>query len=173
MTCKTVNLRLLLLVLLVSAPCVHGICQSRAGRKAGLATADVQVLHAQALGVVQEEDARAKQPFCEKALTTLDINQCYFAELGKINASYLKLARLLGALLRAGYEPGEKPEVKRISFDDAESAWASYRDKECNAAGSVYEGGTIRPSVELGCKITLTHSHMDELWSLYDDLGTL
>ena len=173
MRCSMVHARRAIPLLLSLAVCVHGHGQGGSNVLAGPHSRDAQVLHAQAQGVVQEEDARAKQPFCEKAVTTFEINQCYFVELAKTNASYLKLARLLGALFRSGYKSGEKPEVKRISFDDAESAWASYRDKECNAAGSVYEGGTIRPSVEIGCKITLTHSHMDELWALYSDLGTL
>ena len=42
----------------------------------------------------------------------------------------------------------------------------------CSAAGDQYEGGNIRPSIEMGCKITIAHHHIDELWTLYSDLGT-
>jgi uncharacterized protein YecT (DUF1311 family) len=131
-----------------------------------------KVLHDRALGVVQAERARAKQPLCPKAMTTLDINECYSAELEKTDANYTKLVRVLGVLLRSGEEAGTAAPA-RIPFDDAEDAWHKYRESACHAAGAQYEGGTIRPSIEIGCSLTITRHHMDELWDLYSDLGTL
>lgn len=127
-------------------------------------------LHDRALGIVQAEQARAKQPLCPKAQSTLDINECYSAEVTTTDTNYTKLIRALGALLRSG--DGSKAAPARIPFDDAETAWHSYREMACKAAGDQYEGGTIRPSIEMGCSLTLTRHHIDELWVLYSDLGT-
>ena len=129
-------------------------------------------LHARALRIVQAEQARAKQPLCPKATTTVDINACYYAELGMTDANYLKLARALGALLRSGEEDKAMAPPTPIPFDTAETAWHTYRDLACKAAGDEYEGGTIRPSIEMGCRLTLTRHHIDELWDVYSDLGT-
>jgi uncharacterized protein YecT (DUF1311 family) len=129
-------------------------------------------LHDRALGMVQAERARAKQPLCPKAMTTLDVNKCYSAEVAKTDANYTKLVRTLGILLRSGEETGNAAPA-RIPFDDAEDTWHRYRESACHAAGAQYEGGTIRPSIEMGCILTLTRHHMDELWELYSDLGTL
>jgi uncharacterized protein YecT (DUF1311 family) len=127
-------------------------------------------LHDRALGVVQAEQARAKLPLCPKAQSTLDINECYSAEVTMTDANYTKLVRALGALLRSG--DGSNAAPARVPFDDAETAWHSYREMACKAAGDQYEGGTIRPSIEMSCSLTLTRHHMDELWVLYSDLGT-
>ena len=85
------------------------------------------------------------------------------------DANYTKLVRILGALLRSG---NTATPPARIPFDDAESAWHTYRELACHAAGAQYEGGTIRPSIEMGCSLKLTRHHMDELWDVYSDLGT-
>jgi uncharacterized protein YecT (DUF1311 family) len=127
-------------------------------------------LHDRALGIVQAEQARAKQALCPKAQSTLDINECYSAEVTTTDANYTKLVRALGALLRAG--DGSSAAPARIPFDDAEAAWHTYREMACKAAGDQYEGGTIRPSIEMSCSLTLTRHHIDELWVLYSDLGT-
>lgn len=129
-------------------------------------------LHDRALGIVQAERARAKQALCPKAMTTLDVNECYSAEVAKTDANYTNLVRTLGILLRSGEETGNAAPA-RIPFDDAEDAWHGYRQSACHAAGTQYEGGTIRPSIEMSCSLTLTRHHMDELWELYSDLGTL
>lgn len=47
-------------------------------------------LHDRSLTIVQTERARAKQPLCPKAMTTLDTNECYGAELRTTDANYTK-----------------------------------------------------------------------------------
>ena len=127
-------------------------------------------LHARALAAVDAEHARARQPLCPNAMTTVDINACRFQELSFTDSNYLRLARAVGALLRS--EDEEPAKSTPIPFDGAEAAWHTYRDQACNAAGLEYEGGSMQPSIELGCKLTITRHHMDELWDLYNDLGT-
>ena len=105
-------------------------------------------------------------------MTTLAINECYSAELGITDANYLRLVRALGALLRSGEDDKNMTSPTGIPFDIAEAAWHNYRDLECKAAGDEYAGGTIRPSIEMGCRLTLTRHHIDELWDVYSDLGT-
>lgn len=129
-------------------------------------------LHARALEIVQAEDARAKQPLCPNAMNTREINECSSAELEITNANYLKLVRALGGLLRSGDSGDDGTPPKPISFDHAESAWDTYRELACNAAGDRWAGGTIRPSVVTGCRLTVTRHHIDELWAIYSDLGT-
>jgi uncharacterized protein YecT (DUF1311 family) len=128
-------------------------------------------LHARALQAVQAERERAKQPLCPKAMNTIEINTCYAAELEITDGNYVKLARALGALLRPGDEAKDGAST-RIPFDDAETTWHTYRDQACVAAGDQYAGGTIRPMIEIGCRITITRHHMDELWAVYSDVGT-
>jgi uncharacterized protein YecT (DUF1311 family) len=129
-------------------------------------------LHARSLRIVQSEQARAKQPLCPNAMTTLAVNECYSAELATTDANYLGLVRTLGALLRAGEEEKSKSPPTAIPFDKAEAVWQNYRRLACDAAGDEYAGGSIRPSIELGCRISLTRHHIDELWDVYSDLGT-
>ena len=127
-------------------------------------------LHARAQAAVEAERARARQPLCPKAQTTLDINTCDSAELNLTDQNELRLVRALGALLRSNDQPAAAPA--RIPFDDAESGWQTYRDLACKAAGDQYAGGTIRPSIEMTCRITIARHHMDELWAIYSDLDT-
>jgi uncharacterized protein YecT (DUF1311 family) len=165
---------LIMLVLICLPPPMLAQQGSQPNQKEALATQIKQgaELHARAQSIVQSEDARAKKQLCPKAMTTLDINACYNAELGATDSNYLKLVRALGLLLRSGGEAGAGAAPKPIPFDDAEAAWSSYRDLACKAAGDQYEGGTIRPSIEMGCRITVTRHHVDELWVIYSDLGT-
>jgi uncharacterized protein YecT (DUF1311 family) len=128
-------------------------------------------LHARALAAVEAERAHSKRDLCPKAMTTFDINQCFAAEVAISNANYLKLVRAIGAMLRIGDDRTSAAAPERLPFDDAESAWQLYKDKACKAAGWVNEGGTIVPMVEMGCAITVTHQHMEELWILYSDLA--
>ena len=127
-------------------------------------------IHIRAQLAVLAERARAKEPLCPKAMTTLEINGCYSAELATTNGNYLDLVRAVGDLLHAGDEAGTASTPKTIPFDDAEAVWQTYRKMSCEAAKNVY-AGTIRTSVELGCQITFARHHMNELWSVYSDVG--
>jgi uncharacterized protein YecT (DUF1311 family) len=129
-------------------------------------------LHARSLRIVQSEQARGKQPLCPKAMTTLDINDCYSAELRVTDTNYLGVVRTLGALLRLEENGKSTSSQIAIPFDTAEAAWQNYRDLACKAAGDEYAGGTIRPSIEMGCRLTITRHHINELWDVYSDLGT-
>lgn len=127
--------------------------------------------HLRAQNIVQAEQARARQPLCSKAQTTLEINTCDSTELGLTNQNYVKLVRTLGALFRSSEDP-PAANPTRIPFDDAETAWQNYRDLACKVDGDQYQGGSIRPSIEMSCQITVTRHHIDELWELYSNLGT-
>ena len=127
-------------------------------------------IHARALATLQAEQSRAKQPLCPNANSTLDINTCDDKEVHLTEANYTKFTRAVSALLRAGNDPKSKASAP-IPFDTAEAAWHAYRTKACTAAGSQYEGGSIRPSIEMQCTLTLTRHHMDELWELYSTTG--
>jgi len=175
--CYSQRVRILGRTVIISWVVLAGCLSSSVGQTKSVdsLTAEIQRgqdLHGRALHIVETEQARAKQPLCPKAATTYDANNCYATELGITDGNYLKLVRALGALLRSGGEADAKTAPARIPFDDAETTWHTYRDQACNAVGDQYDGGTIRPSMEMGCRITLTRHHMDELWDIYSDLGT-
>lgn len=129
-------------------------------------------VHVRSLRIVQMEQARARQPLCPEAMTTIAINECYAAELATTDANYRELVRLLGTLLAPGDMEKAAHATAGSPFEEAESAWRTYRDLACTAAGGQFAGGTIRPSIEMGCRLTVTRHHMDELWAVYSDLGT-
>ena len=92
---------------------------------------------------------------CDSAKTTLDMRRCASQALeeGKRDLDkYLKEARRVAS--------------KSALLDSAQAAWERYRDIACRAAGSEYEGGTIKPVVVLNCLLDLTRKRVHEL---YDD----
>ena len=140
--------------------------QVRAQSPVGAGAEPSRPLHTRALETMQAERARAKQTLCAKAANTMAIDACYSRELVTTDGNYVKLVRALGAMIRAG----ENSAPTRLPFDDAESAWSAYRDQACEADGSFFAGGTIRPMVEARCHITITQHHLEELWALYSDI---
>lgn len=133
---------------------------------------DVKELHARLQRAVAAEQVRAKQPVCPSATSTVDINSCLAEELAATGGNYLEAVRAIGALMRAMSGPSSSGTSTRIPFDDAEDTWLAYRKQACNAASDLYRGGTVAPSVNLSCQITLTRSHLASLGLLYGDLGT-
>jgi hypothetical protein len=132
--------------------------------------AEIKESHLRAQSAVQAEQDRAKKPLCPKAMNTRDINECYSVEFGTTDDNYQKLVRALSALLHPGDDAVITPAPTATPFDDTETIWQTYRKIGCEAARDVY-AGTIRTSMELGCRITLTRHHMNELWAVYSEVG--
>ena len=170
-------MKLFLLLLLVGCAAAFAQSGGQAGAKpnaqSGAQPAPANTgapLHARAREALDAEHAHAKQPLCRTSADTPSYNRCYQRELNLSEANYTRLVRALGALFRLDQTSDGPP--KRIPFDDAESAWNAYRDAACQADAAQYKGGTIQPSIEMGCRITIVRHHMDELWELYSNLGT-
>ncbi|MBH8564285.1 lysozyme inhibitor LprI family protein [Nostoc sp. CENA67] len=91
---------------------------------------------------------------CNNAQTQLEINRC--AQLSYQNADQ-KLNKLYQQLL---------PKLSRSRKQKliaAQSAWIQFRDASCEFEKSEYEGGTIAPSIYLGCLEKNTKQRTQEL----------
>jgi len=91
---------------------------------------------------------------CDSALTTIDMRRCASRDLESAQRDlqrYLQEARRVAA--------------NRAQLDSAQVAWLRYRDLACRAAGSEYEGGTMKPLVVLGCLTDLTHDRVRQLYN--------
>ncbi len=121
------------------------------------------------------EYTREKAGDCPNAASTVEIGNCLQAEIKITRDNYQTYVRAIGGLLRLK-APGDiplsatGPPDTGKDFDVAESSWSTYRDKQCEAVGDQFYGGTMRGGAELSCKQELTRRHMHELASLYTDL---
>ncbi len=61
----------------------------------------------------------------------------------------------------------DKTEIL-TSFDASQTAWASYRDAQCDAVFRLMSGGTSRNIDQLDCMTDLTTARIKQLTSLYD-----
>ena len=94
---------------------------------------------------------------CPDALTTLDMNACYGAQLERSEA---RLERYFVAAL------------ERVSADDSltlllrstQEGWQAYRGGECGAVHESFEDGSIRTVMYLGCAIALTDERTHTIW---------
>jgi uncharacterized protein YecT (DUF1311 family) len=59
----------------------------------------------------------------------------------------------------------------RVKLRAAERLWLRYRQANCEAEASVYEGGTIQPLIELRCVARLTRERAAELKAQSQTLG--
>lgn len=92
---------------------------------------------------------------CSQANTTVDMEQCaqsqYTAADQALNQAYK-------ALTRRVTQPAAK--AKLIT---AQKAWIAYRDADCAAQYQLYEGGSMRNVVLLGCKRQRTEERTQAL----------
>lgn len=91
--------------------------------------------------------ASAQSLNCENPKTQIDMNACAFKDYqsadAELNAIYKQARNRLS-------------EAGRIALRDAQRAWIKFRDNDCEAAGSQYQGGSIRPLVVNNCLERLT-----------------
>jgi hypothetical protein len=102
------------------------------------------------------------------------MGECLGAQVKITETNYLDYIRSIGALLRLT-APGSKNaegtrDAKPLSFDAAESAWQTYRDRGCASMSTQWEGGDQAPIAYSSCLIKLTQKHVNELADLYGDL---
>lgn len=91
---------------------------------------------------------------CDNANTQLDLNLCAAAERQQAEAdraaTYQTLANTLG-------------EQEKQTLALAESAWQTFRDRDCEFAASRFEGGSIAPMVFNDCAAHRTATRAQEL----------
>ncbi|MBD2682147.1 MULTISPECIES: lysozyme inhibitor LprI family protein [Nostoc] len=91
---------------------------------------------------------------CNNPQTQVEINQCsnlsYQNADKKLNAAYQKLVPKLD-------------RTRKQKLIAAQQAWIKFRDASCEFERSEYEGGTIAPSIYLGCLENLTKERTQQL----------
>lgn len=91
---------------------------------------------------------------CDDAGNTVQMNACMAdqakaAEI-KLNQTY---QRVLATLSSADSDQQQSyPASTKAALIEAERAWVKYRDADCKAVYNHWKGGTIRTSMELGCR---------------------
>jgi uncharacterized protein YecT (DUF1311 family) len=99
---------------------------------------------------------------CANAATTPDINACLAGQAQSVEAD---LNRYYGvAVRRLRAEKGDSETKVLPQLIRAEKAWLAYRDAECGAVEANWEGGTIRTSMALTCRISLTRMRIFSIW---------
>lgn len=91
--------------------------------------------------------------------TTIEVNACFAARFVEADADLNRYYNM--AIWRARKESGTDAAQGLVQ---AERSWLSYRDAECSAAYEKYRGGTIRTSMENGCRIRLTRIRTYMIW---------
>jgi uncharacterized protein YecT (DUF1311 family) len=95
---------------------------------------------------------------CPNAVTTLDMAKCFSnakaASDAEINSLYQQIRKKLDA-----------DDVKRLAV--AQRFWIQYRDANCLAERSLYDGGTASGPVYLACLEAMTRARTRELRLAY------
>ena len=100
------------------------------------------------------QDSRATA--CRDAKTTVEMERCASRDLDQAKRDldrYLQEARRVA--------------TNRALLDSAQALWEHYRDVACRAAGTEYEGGTIKPLVMLNCLTDLARNRVRQLYDHY------
>lgn len=100
---------------------------------------------------------------CETQSNTFEINACakqQYEELDKhLNNTYGKLLNAIPAENDIDIT-GESPKSLLIK---AQRRWVEFRDADCKAKYQIYNGGTIRNAIYLGCIRERTEQRIKEL----------
>jgi uncharacterized protein YecT (DUF1311 family) len=95
---------------------------------------------------------------CADAVTTLDMAKCFSnakdASDKELNSVYQQVRERL-----------ETDDVKRLTL--AQRFWIQYRDANCSAERSLYNGGTAAGPVYLACLEAMTRARTTELRLTY------
>ena len=95
---------------------------------------------------------------CEEAKSTLQINECFSAELKKATT---ELNRVYRSTLKK-LEPTDAVLLRK-----AQATWAAYRDAQCEAEYALWGGGTGGPAAMMSCKLELTQERTKEIQNTY------
>jgi uncharacterized protein YecT (DUF1311 family) len=112
-------------------------------------TAIVIIICVPGLVVFAQKKKRKTDP-CKDPMTQSEMNLCSRRDYEKADAELNKVYKQL-MLELAGYEKDPRPK-----FQEAQSLWLKYRDANCDSEASIYEGGTIRPTVYYSCLASVT-----------------
>ena len=94
---------------------------------------------------------------CDKATSTMDINQCAAMELEKAQQ---QLTDYLDAALQ---QHGEDAELL-AAMAQAQQDWERYANSQCQTVYTQWRDGSIRTVAALTCKTQLTKERTLQLW---------
>ena len=89
-----------------------------------------------------------------KPKTTLQIEGCAEHRVVAIDKTIDALSVNIFAKLRS---------AGRRAYAEASADWLTYRNTECDAEASIYDGGSIQPVDYADCLIAIDRSHVGEL----------
>lgn len=98
---------------------------------------------------------------CGEATTTYDMVQCGQRELAQQD----ELLQQYLAAARAHLDRGAPQAV--AALDAAQAAWQEFREKQCQAVATRWQGGSISGPMTLECRIGLTRQRTHQLWADY------
>ena len=96
---------------------------------------------------------------CDTAQTTAAMRWCYGAAGRQADTA-------MAAVLRET----RRRALDRIALDSAQARWLDFRDAQCRAEGTQFEGGSLKPVVVLACRLHLTERRIAYLRRLFEDL---
>jgi len=107
----------------------------------------------------------AASDLCDKAVTTIDINQCGQSEHQiadkKLNAAYQAALKRIQSDLS---DTQQRKDTKQ-GLVEAQRLLVQFRDKDCGAVYDLWRDGTIRGAMYWGCMIGHTEQRTKELES--------
>ena len=113
--------------------------------------------------------AAASAEPCGKANSTLELRECWGAELARADATLNEVYGDLRNLIASAF-PGAGDETlgaeTNLHLRDAQRAWITMRDNDCAVAGSAYRGGSLEPVVVAMCMVETTIARTAALDSL-------
>jgi uncharacterized protein YecT (DUF1311 family) len=99
--------------------------------------------------VFAQKKKRERDP-CKDPMTQFEMNLCSRRDYEKADAQLNKVYKKL-MLELAGFTNDLRPK-----FQEAQSLWLKYRDANCDSEASIYEGGSIRPTIYYSCLASVT-----------------
>jgi uncharacterized protein YecT (DUF1311 family) len=101
---------------------------------------------------------------CDKAVNTLEINDCASIEKEKVESQ-------LNATYKSVIQKLEHPEPEvaddylatKKALVEAQRAWVKFREADCDATYTWHRGGTIRTLMYIGCMQAHAEQRIKEL----------
>lgn len=101
---------------------------------------------------------------CDKAVTTLETNECAAIEQHKVEAQLNDTyKRVIRQLDQADPESDQSIAATKKALIEAQRAWVKFREADCNALYELYRDGTIRTVMYIGCMQAHAEQRIKEL----------
>ena len=109
-------------------------------------------------------EARANQSDEERDNCKMDLAKQATARL---DAYYRSIQKALRADLAKGKAAKWNDSALLAELRDTQTAWARYRDLQCEAETTPYDGGTVTISIKAGCEREKAEARLKELQDTY------